>query len=209
MAGEMGADMVEMDVRRSADDVLILHHDASLPDGRNIAEVEADDLPPHIPTLAEALEVCQDLGVVVEIKNDPGDPGYDSDHQISVAVAGTLRAYKSIERLLVISFNLESINRIQKADPEIATGFLVFDPMAVAQSVEVVSECNHNVISWHSSIITSSRVTEAHALGLEVHTWTVNDADQIRQKLQAGVDAVVTDKPDLGVRIRDEFVAGL
>ena len=45
LAVEMGTDFIELDVRRSRDDVLIIHHDAHLPDGRFIVEHDYDDLP--------------------------------------------------------------------------------------------------------------------------------------------------------------------
>ena len=45
-AHEMGADMVELDVRRTADGRLAIHHDAHLPDGRAICDVASGDLPP-------------------------------------------------------------------------------------------------------------------------------------------------------------------
>ena len=78
-ARDLGADWVELDVRRTADGVAVVHHDAHLPDGRRIGGLHAVDLPSHVPGLAEALEACDGMGVVVEIKNLPDDPDFDHD----------------------------------------------------------------------------------------------------------------------------------
>jgi glycerophosphoryl diester phosphodiesterase len=54
-AGGLGADGVELDVRRTADDRLVVHHDPRLADGRVIVDTPARDLPGHIPSLEAAL----------------------------------------------------------------------------------------------------------------------------------------------------------
>lgn len=204
-AKELGSDWVEMDVRQTSDSVLVIHHDAYLPDAHNqsIALTHSQDLPSNVPTLAEALEVCDGIGVVVEIKNDPSEPGYDSQNQISVAVAGTLTAYT--QKQMVISFNLESINRIKSVDPQMPTGFLVFDPMMAAQSVEIAVGAGHSLISFHTSNVTPSLVKQAHDAGLQVHTWTANEADLMRRLISAGVDGIVTDYPEIAIKLRTEL----
>ena len=73
LARELGADWVELDARRTADGVVVVHHDAHLPDGRILAELTADELPESVPNLAEALEECDGMGVNVEIKNHAGE----------------------------------------------------------------------------------------------------------------------------------------
>jgi len=87
-AAEQGAHGVELDVRRTADDVLVVFNDAHLGDGRLIRELGAAELPATIPTLAQALDACADLWMNVEVKNMPDDPDYDAEHGLSVAVAG-------------------------------------------------------------------------------------------------------------------------
>ena len=76
-AVEMGADGIELDVRRTADDVLVVHHDAMLGDGRIVRQVPAGELPDHVPTLSAALDACAGAFVNVEIKNDPSEPDFD------------------------------------------------------------------------------------------------------------------------------------
>lgn len=205
LAVEMGADWVEMDVRKSGDGMLVVHHDANLPDRRNIADTPSSELPTEIPSFAEALEACEGTGVVVEIKNFPNEPGYDTEHMISIAVAGTLRAYRDAEDILVISFNLDSVNRVRALDPEIATGFLVFDPVMASQSIQMACDNEHSVISFHSSNISEALVGRAHEAGLLVHAWTINEAEQMRQYIEDGIDGIVSDHPDIARKVVDKM----
>ena len=73
-AKEQGADWVELDIRRSKDGVLVVHHDAHLADGRLIRDIDSKDLPAFIPSLAEAFECMEGLGVNIEVKSLPGEP---------------------------------------------------------------------------------------------------------------------------------------
>ena len=68
-AFEQGADWIELDVRRSKDGVLVVHHDAHLSDGRLIRDLDSNLLPEEVPSLAEAFEASENMGVKVEIKH--------------------------------------------------------------------------------------------------------------------------------------------
>jgi glycerophosphoryl diester phosphodiesterase len=46
-------------------------------------------------------------------------------------------------------------------------------------------------------VVDAALITEAHKLGMEVHVWTINEPDQMRELLDMGVDGLVTDRPDL------------
>ena len=70
-AGQMGSHAVELDVRRTADGVLVVHHNPHLADGRLIASLAFAELrhdAPQVPTLGEALDACDGMWVNVEIK---------------------------------------------------------------------------------------------------------------------------------------------
>src|SRR5271155_5597270 len=74
----LGVDGVELDVRRTGDGVLVVHHDPTI--GRlGIAEALQRDLPTYVPTLDEAMKACEGVLVNVEIKNERGrhEPAYD------------------------------------------------------------------------------------------------------------------------------------
>src|SRR4051794_10674132 len=57
-AGRLGADGVELDVRRTADGALVVRHDATVPGAGRISALEAGDLPEDIPILEAALDAC-------------------------------------------------------------------------------------------------------------------------------------------------------
>jgi glycerophosphoryl diester phosphodiesterase len=89
-----GADGVELDVRRTLDGALVVHHDAALADLGEIAALTCRDLPATVPTLAEAMTACDGLRVNVEIKNGPDEPIYDPTgalaHQVVTALGEVL-----------------------------------------------------------------------------------------------------------------------
>src|SRR5262245_27082175 len=71
LARSLGADAVELDVRRTRDGALAVHHDARLPDGQSVVDLSAAELPRSVPLLDAALDACAGMWVNVEIKNDP------------------------------------------------------------------------------------------------------------------------------------------
>ena len=66
-AARLGADGVELDVRRTADGALVVHHDAAIADVGTIAQLTVHDLPEHVPLLDAALDACFGMLVNIEI----------------------------------------------------------------------------------------------------------------------------------------------
>ena len=124
LARELGADWVELDVRRTVDGVAVVHHDAHLADGRRIGHMNADELPDYVPSLAEALEACDGVGVHLEIKNLPDDPDYDSENLVADAVAGLIAAYLGPDRAVVSSFNVAAVQAVRAVDSSIPTALI-------------------------------------------------------------------------------------
>ncbi len=208
LARELGADWVELDARRSADGVVVVSHDACLPDGRMIVETNCDDLPESVPSLAEALEACDSMGVNIEIKNLPEDPDYDADNAVSDAVAGLVQAYLGSERSLVTCFNVDTLARLEAVDPTIPRGWLTFDMGNPASAVERASAHGMTTINPFDSTVDASFVRRAHEADIEVHVWTVDDPERMEQLIGFGVDGIITNVPDVGREVVDRLSAG-
>ncbi len=195
LAIDHGADGVEIDVRRTADDVLVLHHDAHLSDGRLIRSLDAAELPDWVPSLAEVLEVCEGVWTNIEVKNLPDDPDYDQAQGISLAVAGLIAAFEAHQRVLVSSFNMDSVARIGAIDPDIELGWLTAggaNPMALLDRAAGRAMA---AIHPHDMLVDEGFVAQAHRLGLAVNVWTVNDTDRVAELAEWGVDGIITDDP--------------
>ena len=203
LARELGADWVELDVRRSADGVAIVHHDAHLSDGRMVRELDYDDLPESIPSLAEALEECEGMGVNIEIKNLPEDPDYDADHAVVDAVAGLAQAYLGPERTLISSFNMDSVDRMHRVDPSLPCAWLFFQVMDPAAAIERAVVHEMTAIHPYDTLVDTALVRRAHEAGLQVNVWTVDDPDRMAALIEMGVDGICTNEPDIARRVID------
>jgi glycerophosphoryl diester phosphodiesterase len=177
-AADLGVDGVELDVWLQPDGRLVVQHD------QPGAVVAAD-----VPTLEDALAVCAGLTVNVEIKGP-----IEAVEPVLAAVDGA--------DVVVSSFDLATIDRVRSLDPAIRTGFLLFtgSPTWAAQ---MCRDRGHQAVHPHEVLVDEAFMEAAD--GLLVHTWTVNDPARLRALADLGVDAVVTDVPDVALRVlRDE-----
>jgi glycerophosphoryl diester phosphodiesterase len=197
-AVEMGADGIELDVRRTRDDVLIVHHDPWFrsPNGDEIQirSVAASTLPGDIPTLAEALAAATGAFVNVEIKNSPGEADFDPKREVVALVVEELSNWDTAGWVLS-SFDRETIDRVLALAPHLVTALLTVETK-LTDLDDLVSAGHHGIHPWASSL-TPELVHEAHQRGMFVNTWTCNEVDEIRKFAAWGVDGIVTDVPDL------------
>jgi glycerophosphoryl diester phosphodiesterase len=201
-AAMMGADGIELDVRRTADGALAVHHDAALADGRRLVDLTAADLPPDVPLLDAALDACGDLVVNVEIKNLPGEPDFDPDERLADQVARFVVDEGLHERVLVSSFNLKAINRCLEVDASVPTAFLVMlapDRDVAGRMVDRARRHGHRALHPHHVGVTPHLVELCRSVGLACNTWTVDEPQRMRELAALGVDAIVTNEPDVAV----------
>jgi len=204
-AVEMGAQGIELDVRRTADDVLVVHHDSSCVDDRGkihlIRASMASSLPAHIPSLSEALTACAGAYVNIEIKNSASDQDFDPERGISYLLAAALTAGEQAGRnqvgWVISSFDRESIDRVHVAAPDLVTAWLALK-LEFQDLEELVAAGHRGVHPWEVAL-TGAQVQQAHGFGLFVNAWTCNDPVRMRELAAWGVDGIVTDMPDLGI----------
>lgn len=216
-AVDQGADGIELDVRLTADEVLVVHHDAHLASGELIRDVRAEELPDWVPTLGEALDVAGDLWVNVEIKNMPDEPGYDAEHRISTAVAGLIaarlaglefddepptagessggRSVPRADRIMISSFNPDSVTSIRRLDPTLPLALLVWGQADPASLVGRAEAHGFEAIHPHDLLVDRNFVERTKTAGLQVNVWTVDDPDRIVELAEMGVDGIITNNP--------------
>ena len=199
-AAELGADGVELDVRRSADDRLVLHHDARLADGRVIRDTPAAELPDHIPSLGDALDACVGMFVNIEIKNDPADPDFDDTEWLAHRVCALLARRGAGPRWLISSFRFETVAVCRAVLPAVRTAWLV--ESRDADVVARTASAGHGALHPWDPIVDEALIRGAHAAGLAVNTWTCDDPARMRQLIGWGIDGICTNVPDVGVAVR-------
>ena len=74
----------------------------------------------------------------------------------------------------------------------------------VRVAVEQLAALRANDLGIERTLLSADTVAAAHAAGLTLGVWTVNEPEEIRQALAAGVDYVTTDRPDLALKLRTE-----
>ncbi len=190
LADRMGADGVELDVRRTADGRLLVAHDP-LPE--SLADIDA--LRPC--TLAEALDACGDRMLVnVEIKNWKDDAGYDPTMSMVAPIVEELRrrGVKARDRWLISSFSWSTLVACRQHAPELATGCLTAAAVDAA-TIERLAADGHSALHPWEPQVGVELVSRCHRSGLSVNAWTCNDPQRLVELADLGVDGVCTDVP--------------
>jgi glycerophosphoryl diester phosphodiesterase len=149
-----------------------------------------------VPTLAEVLEAFPEAPLNIEVKQ--------ADPPIEPRVLAVLDRFAARERTLLAAEDAAIMGRLRAAAPDVLTSFAALEvadflgrlrggrlagyrPPGVALQVPESFQ--------GMPIVTADSVAAAHALGLEVHVWTVNDAADMERLLDLGVDGLMTDFP--------------
>jgi glycerophosphoryl diester phosphodiesterase len=224
-AARAGADIVELDVRLTADGVPVVLHDEELSvttDGRGpvqertLSEVKRLDASggreprQEVPTLAEALDVVgrSGCGIDLEIKSFGGaDPARQDllEASLSVFEAADFRG-----PVLVSSFNGLTLQRCRELAPDLPTGFLSSAAIEPMSALAYARQAGHDFILPQAQSLQEAGpgfVRECHTAGLRLGTWTVDDEATLETFFQWGVDAVATNRPGLAVAVRDRVGA--
>lgn len=204
-ARSLGADGVELDVRQTVDGVLVVHHDAELPDGRIIADTPALELPPSLPTLAAALASCVGMTVNVEIKHDPVEPGFSEDRHLAEEVVAEIsrRPDASSTPILVSSFDLATIDKVRAVGPDLPTGYLVLSTTDPVDAVAVCLDGGHSAVHPYDVFVDAGVSELCRTSGVALNVWTVDDPGRIAELAGWGVDAVITNRVRLAREVID------
>ncbi len=200
-AARLGADGVELDVRRSADAALVVHHDAAIPGVGPVCDTVVRDLPGQVPLLTAALAACEGLVVNIEIKNSPDEPGYDPDEEVARMVAELVADGDLFDRVIVSSFQTATLDAVRGADPRVPVGWLLGLAADVPDALECAAAAGYQALHPFVTQVGQALADRAEQLGLALNVWTVNADDDLRAVKALGVDAVITDRTAAALEI--------
>jgi glycerophosphoryl diester phosphodiesterase len=191
LALALGADGVELDTRRAARGDLVVHHDPELA-GTPVRRL----VEPPLPGLAAALDAGTGGIVNVELKTDGDVPG-----GVAAAFCGFLRRRGRRDHVLASSFDPVALRTVRVLRPDIPTALVVGPDGDLGAALREAVRARHSALHPKSELVDRSLVERARALGLALHVWTVNDADELQRLAALGVDGLITDVPDVALGV--------
>lgn len=203
-AVEAGADIIELDVRQTADGVYVIMHDESLNRTANVkrkvGEVDYDYISKldvgssydrsydgtRIPTLEEVLIFAKENDVFLNIELKPAD----TDQNYVQGIVDLLHEYDFVDQCMLGSQSVAALREAKELDPDISTLYIMtmaFGDFAGMQGIDGFS-IKHTYIS-------NNMVSRIHAKGKKIYAWTVNNESDIKDLLLLDVDGIITDDP--------------
>jgi len=216
----LGAPIVELDIRVSRDGVAVVMHDPTVDrttDGTgavhelSAAELAAlragtPEIPAAVPTLAEVLDLAsRRAAVALEIKNIPGEAGYDPRRENAVEAAHAELERTGFEGpVLVIAFSPASTEASKVLAPQVPTGLLTTEHVDPREALAYAAAAGHDLVLPGTRALEpvgEGFVAQAHAVRVRVGTWTADEPDQIARLIGWGVDAVATNDPAMALGV--------
>lgn len=208
---ELGANGIETDVHLTRDGRLALIHDATLDRttgepgsirGLDFAEIREKDAGSwfgpefrgqKVPAMEELFELAKGRDVFLNVELKFGSAPYPGMEEAVIAV---IRRYGMEEQVILSSFNHDSLALVKRLAPEVRTGILygenLYEPWNYAAGFG--TDALH---AWHG-VVTPEKVADADKRGLVYFPYTINEAEEMKRLIRAGVAGVITDYPDLG-----------
>lgn len=212
----------ELDVMLSGDGVCVVMHDQSL-DRTTSGTGYVDELPwerirgldagthfatsfagEPVPELGAVLEEFgHEVVIDVEIKS-PRDAS--TRGELAGAVVAQIEAQGLVDRVLITSFDPYLLEQVRLANPEIRRGQLYgtfhgtdlsLVQKYVLKHLLLNKKAQPDVLAAESAFLKERYVRRMKKKGYRVFTWTVDDPDEMQKLAEWGVDAIITDRPDL------------
>lgn len=203
---EIGADMVEFDVRKTRDNILVVYHDKNFAD-QPVSWYTYEDMERvaksrgfHVPLLVEVLELCRDrIYMDIEVK----EAGFE--HRL----VRLLRKNVDYNNYSVKSFKDIIPYRVKELDPHIHTGLLLgYKKAGIKRRLNEIfpekrlRKCRADFVSPNSRLLRLGFISRMRKKGYPVYVWTINEPKEMKRLISVGVDGIITDRPDIALEIR-------
>jgi glycerophosphoryl diester phosphodiesterase len=222
-AVDIGVDVLEMDVQRTADGAIVSMHDRTVErttDGRGaVGELTLDELRRldaghnwtrdggrtypfrgkgiRVPALEEVFARFPTTRMNIEMKH--------AGPVLAQPLCALIRRSGMARRVLVASMNDAAVSAFRQVCPEVATSMsrseaqLFFGLQRIRLEAAYTPPVRALQIPdrlGHNVVATAELVAAAHRRNLKVHVWTINEAGRMEELVQIGVDGIITDRPD-------------
>lgn len=193
-----GADFIEFDVRKTKDNKLVIHHDASA-GGHIIRNIKLSEIQSisgkigyEIPTLEDALRFCVNRVMLdVEIK----------EPDITSETIKLLLKYYSTDKFIVSSFFDEVLESLTEKFPQIKNG-LIFDIETDYDLEKRVLKLKPDFLIPHFLAFNCETKLICNKHSIKSIIWTVNNKEDIEKFLaDPAVTGIISDKPEIAVSI--------
>ena len=212
LAVEAGADGIELDVRQTRDGVLILYHDDRDPAVGAFSSLDfrvLREMAPQVPTLREAMQaIPRHVFVNVEIKNLPGDAGFDHERSIVDKILDELRIYDDPTRILLSSFDPLSMQHARSVGREFLRGQLVRAPVELDVGLALAKDLSADAINPQYALLrddAAALMARIREMGLHTVVWDVHTPEEVASLATAGADAIITDDPAMAREVLDHL----
>ena len=196
---EIGVDAVELDVRRTKDNELVVIHDADVKRRTNgeglVSELTLKEIKnlssegEKIPTLEETLTFLdKKVKVFVELK----------EAGVEEQVLSILHAKSLWKSVVIISFLEDALKKVRELDKDIETGLIYAKHK---NPIKAAMELKANYLFALYRFMHTANVQKAHENGLKVVVWTINNPEEVKEYAKKGVDGIASDKPDILLRV--------
>jgi glycerophosphoryl diester phosphodiesterase len=196
-AMDLGADMVEIDLRRTRDGSIVVLHDPTLErlwgleasvgdvDLAEVAALGEGDV--RIPTLSQVLDAVP-LPLMVDFTR----------RDVVAGAFQAVRAAGALERCLFVTGNVAALQQVRAASAGGRIGLTWLE--GPEPPLDLLRQLGAEYWNPWFGLLTAEGVADVHEAGLRVSTWTVDDTEDVRRVLDAGVDAVVSNR--IGALVR-------
>ncbi len=202
----MGADGVELDARRTRDDVLVVHHDAEV-DGLRTHRASTTRAAVRDAATARSRRSsrrstrargCSSTSRSSACRGIPIPTR--ADHEVVRAVVEARASERDRHHRVVV--RLDAVDAVRSFAAELTTAWLtsgqtVVDAATTRGASTVMRGCNPDRESALRA--SAADIAAAHDAGVRVNVWTVDDPDEIRRLAAVGVDAIITNVPDVAL----------